>query len=278
MTHTMKTAATVLAAAVCLSLTSTAFAPPIPIQLVDLNSSISIDPFGPGMFNWHVDDVDHLNVQWFFYRIGQGDGLSISSLPQVSFTVSDGNLNPGLDRAVVNYVGTGLDITVDVTLAGGPAGSGAAAVDEVITVINTGPAPIDFTLFQYADFDLAGTVPDLTATITGGNKVVQDDVGGYITESIVTGTPSHYQVDVVGAVPAGDDILVRIASGADLLDVAGPVGPGNLTWGFQWDAVLAPNDTLLISKKKNIVPEPGALTLLALGGVLAIRRRRRRSL
>ena len=118
----------------------------------------------------------------------------------------------------------------------------------------------------------SGSALVTSAEITGGNKASQVEGAVYITESIVTGSPDHYQVDVLDG---ANNILPLITAGSDLLDVAGPVGPGDLTWGFQWDATLATGGVLIISKKKNIVPEPTALALLTLGGVALLRRKLR---
>jgi len=261
------------AAAACLMLAGVASANPIEIDLTDLNATVHLDlTDGAGMDEWVVDGVDHLNTQWFYYRIGGGATAPIHSLPLLSRSISDGNFNPGDDRVVVAYGDAVVRITVDFSLTGGAAGTGAAAIDEVITVLNMGASPLDVTLYQYADFDLGGTAADDSVRITGGNTASQTAGSSYVAESVVTSSPDHSQADVKDGV---DDILYRIGAGSDLSDAAGPVGPGDLAWAFQWDATLDAGEALIISKKKNVVPEPGTVALILLGGVAALRRRRR---
>ena len=60
------------------------------------------------------------------------------------------------------------------------------------------------------------------------------------------------------------------------------VGPGDVTWAYEWDRTISPGSTFLISKDKALtgvpqVPEPSALALalaglFALSGVAAQRR------
>ncbi len=65
----------------------------------------------------------------------------------------------------------------------------------------------------------------------------------------------------------------------NLNDVLGPLGPGDLTWAFQWDRVIGPGGSWQLSKDKSIrqfIPEPRAMAGLVLGiGVLAVYVRRR---
>ena len=57
-------------------------------------------------------------------------------------------------------------------------------------------------------------------------------------------------------------------------------GPGNVTWAFQWNAVLNPGDSLDITKDKGlsiqIVPEPSVVAFIVLGvGALGLAVRRK---
>ncbi len=262
------------ALAVCLSLVATAASAAPIVTLEDLNSKVTVDLGGAGMHEWSVDGVDHLDLQWFWFRVDGGSGQPIDALPLLARVISDGNFNPGDDRVVARYGDPRLRITVDFSLTGGAAGSGASGVDEVISLHNVGTASLDLQFYQFAYFDLNGTPADDSAVISGGNTVQQKEAPATIAESVVTSSPAHFQVDVKDGV---NDILPLIVSGADLTDAAGPVGPGDLTWAFQWDVVLGSGDVLIISKKKNITPEPGAIALILVGAVAALRRRNRRA-
>jgi hypothetical protein len=63
-----------------------------------------------------------------------------------------------------------------------------------------------------------------------------------------------------------------------LNDNAGAVGPGDVTWAFQWDFQLAAGDSFIISKDKylnvTIIPEPSTLGFVALGLAVVLLRKR----
>jgi hypothetical protein len=66
-----------------------------------------------------------------------------------------------------------------------------------------------------------------------------------------------------------DSTLLRLSdANADILNNnAGPVGPGNVTWAFEWDFTIAPGSSVGISKDEQVepFPEPSAFSLFALG-------------
>ena len=244
------------------------------IVLSDLNATMGIDlEAATGMSSWTVDGTEQLKRQWFWLRVGgTGAESPLNSLALSSYTVSDGNFNAGNDRVVAKYTGATLEVVLDVMLTGGSAGSGASDLTESISIKNTSGDELSLHFFQYADFDLDGDATDASVSITGSpaNRAKQSD-GSSVSESIVTGEPDHFEVatysDILDALTDGD--------ADDLGDLAGPITDDDLTWAFQWDRVLSPGESLLISKKKNLVPEPGALAILAIGAVAALRRRRR---
>ena len=227
-----------------------------------------------GFFDWVVDGRDNLRKQWFWYRVGStGPEQSLDTLPLAAPPkISDGDLDPGQERVVAKYQGAGFTVGLDFVLTGGPIGSGASDLMEVITIQNTGGETLDFHFFQYVDFNLRGDADDLSAEIRGGNTAIQTDVGAALSETVVTWAPDRCQVDLYDAIL---DMLTD-ADDDQLNDDPGPAGPGDLTWGFQWDIDLAPGDTFIISKDKNLVPEPAGLAMLGLGGLALMIRRRRK--
>jgi len=82
-----------------------------------------------------------------------------------------------------------------------------------------------------------------------------------------------------GEVAPYDQTLLKLNNNAvdSLNGVLGPMGPGDNTFAFQWDFIIAPNGSQVISKVKSlqvqVVPEPTAAALGLLGiGVLVGRR------
>jgi hypothetical protein len=242
------------------------------ITLQDVNAEADIDLGSPaGFVNWRVDGTDHLRKQWFWYRVGDRPEQSLDTLTLDKYKASDGDTDIGEERLIALYLGTGFSVMVDFILTGGPAGSGASDLMEVITLQNTGQETLDFHFFQYVDLELRGDSQDQSAEIRAGNTAVQKDVYSALSETVVTWCPDRYEVAFY------DDILDKLtdADADDLSNVAGPLGPGDLTWAFQWDVQLRPGDTFIISKDKNLVPEPTCLALLGMGALgLVIRRRR----
>jgi len=81
----------------------------------------------------------------------------------------------------------------------------------------------------------------------------------------------HFQAD------AAANLLALLGDGAatTLDDAPGPV-TGDVASAFQWDADLAPGDSLVLSENKHVVPEPATLLLLVGGSAALLRRRSRR--
>jgi len=93
-----------------------------------------------------------------------------------------------------------------------------------------------------------------------------------VSDTVTTPGADHGEAGIYAAT------LAKLNDGlaTDLNDAVGPVGPGNVTWTFQWDFNIPGGGTVIISKDKLlVVPEPSPLFLVATGlvGYGLLRRR-----
>jgi len=222
-------------------------------------------------FNWFVDGNDVLAQQAFWYRIGNVPESSVHSLPIGVQGISDSTLDGNPDTLFVRYNGAGFRIETRYTIDGGVPGSGASDMGEQISISNLLDSPLDFHFFQYADFDLSAAD---SAFFTNANAVDQIGSGLRLSETVVTPVPSHREIAFF---PVTLNKL-NDAAPTTLSDTTA-AGAGDVTWAYQWDVLIPPSSSFLISKDKSIrlVPEPAAGALLSLaGGVLLARYRKRR--
>lgn len=251
-------------------------------NLADGNSTarFNTDPLTPnsrvGMDRWFVDGVNHMYSQWFWFRTdGDTQERRINSLPELASGTSDTNFN-GQDETLYLRYGSMTDFTIETTFAlqGGSAGSGTADITEQIRITNRGPATRTFSFFQYCDFDLNNDINDDFVGLVNTNTVRQLDFlsGTVASETVLTPTFTFSEMGIYAAT------LIKLDNGGlDNLDGStGPlVGRRDYTWAFQWDFILTPGNSFLISKDKQIIPTPSSVVLLGLGGLgVSIRRRR----
>jgi hypothetical protein len=243
------------------------------LTLIDDNSSADFDTSTPANnYNWFVDATDILAQQAFWYRVGPaGPENSVHTLPIGVQGTTDANFDGNPDTLFVRYNGAGFRIETRYTLDGGTPGSGNSDMGEQISIINLTAAPLDFHFFQYADFDLSAAD---TVVFANANAVDQTGGGLRLSETVVTPVPSHREAAFFPVT------LNKLNDGlpTTLIDNAG-VGAGDVTWAFQWDFVVPPSGSFLISKDKNIVriPEPGLASLVSLAtGLLLTQFRKRR--
>lgn len=246
------------------------------VVLSDQNSTASINLGSQaGMNNWTVDGLNQLNQQWFWFGVGNNPEASIDTIGAPVFSVVGGRFLTTL------YTAADFSIQIDYLLTGGSLGSGVSDIGESIRIRNLTAAPLSFHFFQYSDFDLGGPGNDviqLGKNLQGKfNEAAQTDGLVGLTETVVTPGANHGEAGVWNLT------LAKLSDGVAsvLNDNLNPVGPGNVTWAFQWDFTLAPNGSFLISKDKYIqiqnVPEPTSSLLFVLFGGLVAKRFYRRS-
>lgn len=240
------------------------------ITLSDANSTAVFDPTTQaGQQNWVVDGVNQLKQQWFWYRI---DGNPEQSIDTISPPVVN---QPGPDQFDSTYANNLIRIKTGYTLIGGAPGSGSSTLNEQVRITNLTGTAMPVSFFQYVDLDLGGTPADNSAFFDAPNfqTVHQTDIGSTVSESVVTDLGATSTFQEVNFFP---NTLAKLNNGVadNLNNNRGPLGPGDLTWAFQWDFLIPAGQTVLISKAKSLVPEPSTMILLAIGGCLVSRRRR----
>ncbi len=281
----MKTAALTITALFAFAGSAFAGGPQTSFDLADGNSAAHIDLTGPaaGMNRWTVDQTNRLKLQGFWYRLDTSENennIGTLNLVGSSSTDTNGFSDNRADTLSARYSGNQGAFFIDPVwqIRGGTSGSGRADIAETISITNNQrSSPLVISFFQYADFDLSGDdgkslLPDVSARITGANSNTAQQIGTevFLSETVVTPAPTRWTVSTFA-------VLLNALSDGSLTDLdnnSGPIGPGDLVWGFQWNFTIAAGDTVIISKDKSLVPTPGAMALLGLGGLAATRRRR----
>jgi len=239
-------------------------------NLSDNNSTISVTSESQsGAYNWVVDGTYQMYQQQWFYGPSATGQSSIDTLTLTNSGTAFGNY------AFFNYVDPAGSFSIATTysLAGGQVGSKSSDLSEQITVNNLSGAPLTFRLYLYTDFDLNGTSGGDNVFTNGLHHAVQWEGNIVLSETIVGPDANKTEVGFFA------NTLSALNSGVaySLNNVSGPLGPGDMTWAFEWDVVIANGGSFQISLDKNIVPIPGSLVLLGSGvlGLLGIGIRRK---
>jgi hypothetical protein len=248
------------------------------LNLADQNSTVAITPTSSaGLTNWTINGQNIATQQWFYYAIGGGSQASIDTLGLTSSgTFSFGS---GTRGGYAVYSGSnGLGVEVDYMLTGGSSNM-QSDLSETIRLTNTSTASQTYHFFQYSNFNLSGGSAD-TVQFPNANTVNQ--VGGNLPlQTVVAPTPNEHE----GAL--FPTTLTHLTSGPYTLNntpaIGGPaVGPGDATWAYEWDPIIAAGASFIISDDQHIdpgtpVPEPATTILFAAAGIalMGVRLRRR---
>lgn len=256
-------------------------------NLADGNSTVSIDVDSQhGLFDWITDGVNLAPTagggindyrQWFWYGVGTNAPASIDTLTRGFTVASNTNSDPNNDTLNVNYSGApGFEIQVTFSLAGGSLGSGMSDIGEQIHITNTNQVGnLVFHFYQYGDFQLTPPhVGNEVVSFVNSNTVHESGALGVVQETVHTPVASRQEAEPF---PVTINKLNNGVSPVNLANNSG-MGPGDITWAYQWDVTIAPGDTFLISKDmQTIIPEPNTALLVGfglLGGLLGCRRQK----
>lgn len=148
--------------------------------------------------------------------------------------------------------------------------NGFGALTQTVTVQSLDPVnTLRFNLFNFNDVDVFGTAGNDSATQTGANTVQFVDGAFPVVRATYEGS-NALRTDVTTNVL---DLLTNNA----IDNLAGGVvngGPGDLEVASQFAFELQPLSVQTVSTTLTIIPSPGAIALLGLGGLAMARRRR----
>jgi len=232
-----------------------------------------------GMNSWMVSGVpqSQLNQQWFWYSVNGAAPQPINTISTATVYNFSNPASP-LDDLGVQYNNQQLTVQVEYQLTGINANS--ADMMELLSIENNSGSSINLSFYQYSNFNL---LQNNNNTVSIGGSP-----GAYTGATQTTGGPGGS-----GLAEVIDSPLANYAEAAQVPQTLNELGApnyltlndntsasGNVSWAFQWNAALAPGDTLNITKDKGLsvelVPEPSMVALIALGtGALGLVLRRK---
>jgi hypothetical protein len=244
------------------------------VTLTSINSTAQVNlSSSAGLSSWQVDGVNQLQQQWFWYRVGATGPESDLSAITTSPTYSTSFGGRELDALYANAT---FGISVRYLLSGNTVGTGKSGINETVQIFNYSGATLDFHLFGYSHFTLAGTANNQNVQIlplTGANEAIQ-------TIGPISGSAPSLTETTLGSVAATrveaaaySQTLSELTDGlATTLNNITSAGPGNPTFAFQWDLSIAPGQSSGIFGKLDQVqvPEPSTWALLSLGVMVFI--------
>ena len=161
-----------------------------PINLVDQDSSVTIDPTSQaGVDNWTVDGVNQLYQEWFWYGIGSSGDSPINTLA------------PGYNTAWPQQFDCDLlrferfECWSELCLDRISSGSGQSVLSEAITLTNNSSFPMDLHFFEYSNFTLNGSTSGESVSFPNANAVDVQNGLMSLTETVATPAANEWEGD-----------------------------------------------------------------------------------
>jgi hypothetical protein len=243
--------------------------------LSDANSSVIFDSASGNLSSWSVDGQNQLAVQNFWYRIGAGNSVALSTLGTTTVTPIDAS------SLKVTYASAQVSVSVSYFLTGTQTGNGQSDIYESIKMSSLA-GPLNFHLFQFSDFNLQGTPGGDAAYMNtdAGSGLISgvNQSKGTVTYTVAaTGIGPYANLGQVDASSPGTLPVAGTANGLNgVIGQPSAITGPNVSWSLQWDF---PNlNQQLISEDNflntTLVPEPSILAFITLGLVgFALRKR-----
>lgn len=212
---------------------------------------------------------NYLPNAWWWGRVSGVDGREFAVWrPQAQTTVSF----PSASRMRIVYDYSGQAAPFQLIMEWSVSGfvNGFGSLTQTCTVLNLDPTnTYTFNLYNFNNPDVFGTPGNDTAQQTGPNTV-------QFVDGIFPVVRASYEGATGFRVDTRPNILGLLTNGGIDNMVGGVInnGPADLEIASQFVFDLAPFSTQSVSATITIIPTPGALALLGVGGLAAARRRR----
>jgi hypothetical protein len=240
-------------------------------------STLTVNSAGE-ITSWTVGGASQLFAAGPRFRVGDfGTEQSFGSLTLVN------TVQPDADTLGLSYTRTGsgpLEASILYNLTHPSANR--TIVTETMRIVNTGTAPLLFNLFQFNDFDLAGTPGDSTTAGEGVDRLKQRDgdsaLDGFVDQAFLVGdgaVPTTLQIDDYLSLAQMLGFIGTDVDTTTLLSRAEPV-TGDAAWAWQWRVTIPPSDRPFFVNLRyiNDIPEPNTLSLflISLFGALLLKK------
>lgn len=207
--------------------------------------------------------TDHWFQNWWWYRV-EGDTR------ETNFTWPPTNQNYTGNTATLGGADASGRFNWELTIVLTDGGSaGQASLAQTMRVTNLTNQALNLAVFSYLDADVGGTAGTDSAQLVGNMDMEIRDGNNFVRYQ--GPGADAYQVTSFATLRGG-----LTDSDIDNFNNSGlPFGPGDFTGGYQWNRVVEPGQSLVINQNSFVnIPEPATLTLLALGALTTLRRRR----
>ena len=239
------------------------------IALSHNGSTVDIDEFSSTIFSWIVGGTEQVFENSWYFRDGDAGTASLVSTIDPNPTVT----LFGTQGAEVVYQNSDLTVTINYFLQANSNGTGADLAEQVVFETVFG---IELRLFQYQDFDIAGTFTGDTATRQNSSTIMQFE-GDFGVTTGATPIPEFSEMslwsDVLDDITGTAGYNLNTSAGNGI----GETQSGDMTFAFQWNRNLGDRGSLVLSTNKvAAVPEPATFAALALGAAALLRRRKKK--